>query len=65
VIFYGGILGGFVVQALTGGLAGLAAEHLAASGKSPVPRPTIILPIVASAMGVLGLAVLDKVIGPW
>jgi hypothetical protein len=65
VVFYGGLFGGFVVQAALGGLGGLAAQHWGAPDRMKVTRLSILFGVVASAIGVLTLAILDKIIGPW
>ena len=65
VVFYGGSLGGFVVQAVLGGLGGLAAEHWGAPDRVKVTRLSSVFGVVASAIGVFTLAILDKIIGPW
>jgi hypothetical protein len=65
VVFYGVPFGGFVVQGLLGSLGGLAAKHWGGADRVTVTRLSIILGIVASAMGVFALAILDKIMGPW
>ena len=65
VVFYGVPFGGFLVQAFLGGLAGLAAEHWRGADRVRVTRLAILLGIVASAIGVFTLAILDMIIGPW
>jgi len=65
VVFYGVLFGGFVVQGLLGWLGGLAAERWGAPDRLSVARLTMCLGIMASAIGVFTLSILDKFIGPW
>jgi hypothetical protein len=60
VAFYG-VLGGFVAQAVLGGIAGLIAART--GGRSW--RKTLAAAVIAASGGVLTLAVLDWIIGPW
>jgi hypothetical protein len=65
LLFYGVFFGGFVVQALLGGVGGLLAEHIGAPNKSRVARLCIVFSSIGASAGVVALAVLDKIIGPW
>jgi len=65
ILFYGVFFGGFVVQALLGGLGGLLAEHLASPDKHNVKRLCVVFSTIGASFGVLTLAILDKIIGPW
>jgi hypothetical protein len=58
VAFYG-ILGGFIVQAILGGLAGLLAA------RSTAGRTSFVFATAAALPGVLLLSILDWIIGPW
>jgi hypothetical protein len=59
--FYG-VLGGFVVQALLGGIAGVMASR---SGAPDRRRAVLTYSVLAALPGVLVLSVLDWIIGPW
>ena len=59
--FYG-VLGGFVVQALLGGIAGVMASR---SGAPDRRRAVLTYSVLAALPGVLVLSVLDRIIGPW
>ena len=59
--FYG-VLGGFVVQALLGGIAGVMAAR---SGAPDRRRAVLTYAVLAALPGVLILSVLDWIIGPW
>jgi hypothetical protein len=65
VLFYGVLFGGFVVQAVLGGLGGLLAEHFAAPDKHNVKKLCAIFSTIGASFGVVFLAILDKIIGPW
>jgi hypothetical protein len=64
VVFYG-LLGGFIVQAALGGVAGLVAEHYGAHNRARTWRLCLGLAAVGSLVGVVALAILDFIIGPW
>ena len=64
VVFYG-LIGGFTVVGVLGGIAGLAAHGLYQPNQQLVRRGTICLSAVAAILSVFLLAVLDKLIGPW
>lgn len=57
-----GVLGGFVVQALLGGIAGVMASR---SGAPDRRRAVLTYSVLAALPGVLVLSVLDWIIGPW
>jgi len=59
--FYG-VLGGFLVQAVLGGIAGVMASRTAAPDRR---RAVLIYSVLAALPGVLILSVLDWIIGPW
>ena len=59
--FYG-VIGGFVVQALLGGIAGVMASR---SGAPDRRRAVLTYSVLAALPGVLILSVLDWIIGPW
>lgn len=65
VFFYGVLFGGFVVQALLGGVGGLLAEHIGAPNRDRIARLCIVFSSIGASIGVVALAVLDKIIGPW
>jgi len=65
ILFYGVLFGGFVVQALLGGLGGLFAEHLATSNNQNIKTLCVVFSTIGASFGVLTLAILDKIIGPW
>lgn len=65
ILLYGVLFGGFAVQAVLGGLGGLLAEQLAAPDKDRVARLCLVFATIGASFGVLILAVLDKIIGPW
>ena len=60
-----GVVGGFVVLAFVGAISGVLANMLSASKPENAPRLTLILAAAGSAMAVILMAVLDKIIGPW
>jgi hypothetical protein len=65
LLFYGVFFGGFVVQALLGGVGGLLAEYIGAPNKGKIARLCIVFSSIGASVGVVALAVLDKIIGPW
>lgn len=65
ILFYHVLMGGFIVQALLGGLGGLFAEYLASPNTKLVKRFCVVLSTIGASFGVLMLAILDKLIGPW
>jgi hypothetical protein len=65
VLFYGVLLGGFLVLALVGGLGGVAAERYAKTDHRRRLRLCLALATLGSAVGIAALAILDKIIGPW
>ena len=63
--FYGVFLGGFIVQACAGAVAGLLAEHYGYGDRRRTIRLCVLLSLCGAAVGVVGLAVLDLIVGPW
>jgi hypothetical protein len=64
VVMYG-IMGGFPVLAVAGAVAGLIAFKLGSPNRSRVGVLCAVLALVCSAAGVVLLATLDLIIGPW
>lgn len=64
VAFYGAI-GGFPAMLAVGALGGWAAHALAAPDMRRVKRLALTFGMAASALSVLLLAVLDKLVGSW
>jgi hypothetical protein len=64
VLFYG-LLGGVLVQAFLGGLSGGIAYKLAAHDAGKAHRFSIACGLASALPGLLLLAVLDWIIGPW
>lgn len=64
VVFYG-LLGGFPALLVLGGLGGAAAYRLARPDLSRIRQLTLAFAALAALLGVVLLAILDKVIGPW
>jgi hypothetical protein len=62
--FYGA-LGGVVVQAMLGGASGIAAYGLGRGKKYATYQFSVAFGLVAALPGLLFLAVLDWIIGPW
>jgi hypothetical protein len=65
LLVYGVVLGGLAVQALLGAVGGLLAERVGAPDTRRVGRLCLVFSSIAASVGVLTLAVLDKIIGPW
>ena len=65
LVFYGVFFGGFLVQALLGGVGGFLDEYFGATDKGRVARLCIVFSSIGASVGVVALAVLDKIIGPW
>ena len=63
-VFYG-VLGGFVVQAVLGGLGALVASKIEPSSPPASSRWCLVVSLVAASLGVIALATLDWIIGPW
>jgi len=63
-LFYG-VLGGFVIQALLGGLGGVAASKLASGSPTQSRRLCVVGSLAGASVGVIALALLDRFIGPW
>ena len=59
--FYG-VLGGFPVQAVLGGIAGVLASRTGALNRR---RAVLTYAVLAALPGVLILSILDWIIGPW
>ncbi|MFN2567609.1 MAG: hypothetical protein ABR499_21655 [Gemmatimonadaceae bacterium] len=64
VLFYGA-LGGFPALLMAGALGGWVAHALAAPDVRLVRRLTLLFGVGTASLGVLTLAVLDKLIGNW
>jgi hypothetical protein len=60
VLFYGIPLGGFIIQALLGGLGGLIAEDLASEDKRDIKKHCIIYSTIGASVGVLAIAIFAK-----
>jgi len=60
-----GILGGFVVQGLLGGLGGVVAAKVNREVSPATDRMCVVLSLLAASVGVLTLVFLDRIIGPW
>jgi hypothetical protein len=65
VTVYGLMFGGFIVQGLLGGVAGFLARRQGGLDQRRTWRLCAIYGVAASLPGVVALAVLDKIIGPW
>lgn len=63
VLFYG-ILGGFLVQAIMGGLSGITAEYISNQDQK-ISKRMKIYSLLAASPGVIFLSILDKIVGPW
>jgi hypothetical protein len=63
-IFYG-LLGGFLVEAVLGGLGGALGARRGWPVKKRMHRLCAIGALASAELGVMVLAVLDWVIGPW
>jgi hypothetical protein len=64
-LFYGVTLGGFAVQALLGGLGGLAGARRGRPDKKRMWKLSVTGSLLGSAVGVITLAILDWIVGPW
>ncbi len=64
-LFYGLVLGGFAVQAVLGGFGGITGARKAWPDRARMQRQCVAYALVGASIGVLSLALLDKVIGPW
>jgi hypothetical protein len=64
VLFYG-VLGGFVVQGVLGGIGGVLGARLKSPDQRQVRARAWAFSVSAAAVGVLLLSVLDLLIGPW
>jgi hypothetical protein len=63
-LFYG-TLGGFVVEAVLGGLGGIAGARRGWPVEKRMNKLCLIWSLAGAEVGVLTLAVLDWIIGPW
>jgi hypothetical protein len=63
-IFYEA-LGGIVVQALLGGLGGVTGAHRGWPAHRQMHKLCIVFALICAELGVLTLATLDWMIGPW
>ena len=59
--FYG-VIGGFAVQAILGGAAGVMAARTGAANRR---RAVLTCAVLAALPGLLILSILDWIIGPW
>ena len=65
VLFYG-LTGGFIVLGGVGALSGVLANRLGTADQPEIARRmTIVSAVVVSALSVVLLVFLDKLIGPW
>ena len=64
-LFYGLALGGFAVQAVLGGIGGLTGAREAWPNRARMQRQCVTYALLGASIGVLSLALLDKIIGPW
>lgn len=64
-LFYGLVFWGFAVQAVLGGVGGMAGARHGAPDAKRMRKFCILFSLLGSAVGILTLAVLDKIIGPW
>lgn len=64
VVFYG-LLGGFPALLVIGGLGGAAAHAIGGTDTRRVQRFTLAFSAMAALLGVVVMAVLDKLIGPY
>ena len=62
--FYG-IIGGFIVQALLGGLTGSLAASAGVADRRRAWRRCVAFATLGALPGVLLLSILDWLIGPW
>lgn len=65
VIFYGIIIGGFVVLPCLGAVAGLVAYRLAKPNSKMILCWTIALAFAVDLLAAMTLATWDKIYGPW
>ena len=64
VLFYG-LMGGIPLQALLGGLGGLAGARYGRPDERRRRQYSLVLSIAIAVPGIVSLAVLDYIIGPW
>lgn len=64
VVFYG-VIGGFAVLAGIGAISAVLANKFRVSQPDAARRLTFMFAASGTALAVMALAVLDKIIGPW
>lgn len=65
LLFYGVLFGGFIVQVVLGGVGGLLAARFGAPDNRKTLKLCLLFSSIGPSMGVVTLAILDKIIGPW
>lgn len=65
VVFYGLVIGGFVVLPCLGAAVGYFAARFAGPDRSTVFRWTIALALLVDLVAAMTLALWDKIYGPW
>ena len=65
LLFYGVFFGGFIVQGLFGGIGGLAAQRIAGAETRRTWKLCLLFGSLGAVPGVMTLAFLDRMIGPW
>lgn len=63
--FFYGIVGGVVVQAVAGSMGGVAAYMWTRKAEGRTTAKVVLLGMLSALPGLLTLAVLDWIIGPW
>jgi hypothetical protein len=64
VVFFG-LLGGFIALGIMGAAGGAAAHYLSGGEPTRGRRLTTVLGFLSSLVGVIFVAVLDVIMGPW
>jgi hypothetical protein len=64
-VFMYGMVGGFGVLAVWGGIAGFVADRLEPADTGRARLLTLLLASSGSAIAVVTMAILDKLFGPW
>ena len=64
VVFYG-VLGGFPLQALLGGIGGVAGARYGRPDESRMRKYSLLVSIFSAVPGIATLALLDYIVGPW